>query len=128
METKLQQVILIVDDQPELISVMSMYLKHFGYPHFTATSAAAALDVLDKEQIDLVICDLVMPYAGGLELLKKVRQTLSDPPHFIFCSGLFDTPFSVPYPDGVLGFIQKPFSMMDLMDKVAVHLKQLETT
>lgn len=128
METKLQPVILIVDDQPELISVMSMYLKHFGYRHFTANSAVAALDVLDKEKIDLVICDLVMPHVGGLELLKKVRQTMSDPPHFIFCSGLFDTPFSFPYPEGVLGFVQKPFSMMDLMDQVAGQLKHLQTT
>ncbi|WP_408097783.1 two-component system response regulator [Peredibacter sp. HCB2-198] len=128
MENTYRPVILIVDDQPELISVMSMYFRHFGYQHYTAGSAKEALDVLSSEKINLVICDLVMPQMGGLELLKKVREFNSEAPHFIFCSGLCDVPFSSPYPEGVLGFIQKPFSMMDLMDKVAVHLKELATT
>ncbi|WPU64801.1 response regulator [Peredibacter starrii] len=128
MEIKQRAVILIVDDQPELLSVMGMYFEHYGYRHFKAASALAALEILEKEKIDLVICDLVMPRIGGLELLKRIRESQSDAPYFIFCSGFCDVPFAQPYPEGVLGFIQKPFTMMDLMDKVAAQLKQLEIT
>ena len=128
MNPQKRPVVLIVDDQPELLSVMSMYFKHYGYQFFAAGSAAAAYDIINTEKIDLVICDMVMPDVNGLDLFKKVREKFPSTPYFIFCSGLCEIPLKKPYPDGVLGFVQKPFSMMDLMDSVEEHFKSTETT
>lgn len=127
MDKKNQPVILIIDDQPELLSVMSMYFNHYGYTYFTASKAMQAYEILAAQNIDLVICDLVMPEVSGLDLFKKVRETHVEKPFFIFCSGLCEIPFSKPYPAGVLGFVQKPFSMMDLMEAVEIHFKKTET-
>jgi CheY-like chemotaxis protein len=128
MNTQNRPVVLLIDDQPELLAVMSMYFKHYGYTYFTSESANLALEILANEKIDLVICDMVMPVVNGLELFKKVRETHPDRPHFIFCSGLCEIPLKKPYPDGVLGFVQKPFSMMDLMNSLEAHFKMTETT
>lgn len=128
MKQQTQPVILIIDDQPELLSVMSMYFNHYGYIYFTASNAKDAYEILVTQNIDLIICDLVMPEVNGLELFKKVRETHLEKPYFIFCSGLCDIPFTKPYPAGVLGFVQKPFSMMDLMEAVEMHFKKTETT
>lgn len=126
MDNTKRPVILIIDDQPEMISVMSMYFNHYGYRFFTAKSAKVAYSIIENEEIDLVICDLVMPGTDGMEFFKRVRQIYPVYPHFVFCNGLCEIPFSKPYPDGVLGFVQKPFSMMEMMEAVESHFKKTE--
>ena len=66
--------ILIVDDEAKLLDVLGGILGGLGYRTLTADSGAAALDLLDREFIDLVLTDLRMPAMSGQELLTEVRR------------------------------------------------------
>ena len=66
--------ILVVDDEESLARVTQLRLEQAGYSAGTATSAAAALEMIQRESCDLVITDLKMPGMSGLDLLKAVKE------------------------------------------------------
>ena len=68
--------LLIVDDNPDMLSFVSSCMKE-TYEVFTATDGAAALDILQREQIDLVISDVMMPGIDGFELCRRVKSNIS---------------------------------------------------
>jgi DNA-binding NtrC family response regulator len=65
--------ILIVEDDASLRRLTQVQLEKLGYQTRIAADAEGGLDVLRREPVELVICDLHLPSASGLELLKKVR-------------------------------------------------------
>lgn len=66
--------ILFVDDQTEIIALLRRLFTREEYLCYFANSASEALEFLNREPIDVMVCDLVMPEMGGLELLSIVRQ------------------------------------------------------
>ncbi len=65
--------ILVVDDEESIRSVLSDYFTSIGYDVVTAADGEDALKKFIPEVFDIIICDLLMPKMGGLELLKQVR-------------------------------------------------------
>ena len=66
--------ILVVDDQKDMQKIVQSSLKMLGYANIVAANnGRAALDVLDNQRIDLIICDWNMPVMTGIEFLEKVR-------------------------------------------------------
>lgn len=70
--------ILVVDDAPQTIEVISRNLLSEGYTVFTANAVAEAVKVLDSTPVDLVITDLKMPKTSGLDLVRHVRENFRD--------------------------------------------------
>jgi len=70
--------ILIVDDEHSLRDVLSIMLRRAGYDVTVAGDGAEAIARIEKELFDLVITDLKMPKAGGLEVLRAVKETSPD--------------------------------------------------
>ena len=68
--------ILIVDDNQDMLSFVSSCMKE-TYEVFTAADGAAALDLLQREQIDLIISDVMMPGIDGLELCRRVKNDIN---------------------------------------------------
>ena len=66
--------ILVVDDEPEVLDTVTAMLRHDGHKTFPAGSAHQALDLLDREDFDLVITDLKMPEMDGLQLLTEISK------------------------------------------------------
>ena len=66
--------ILIADDDPHTVRVMSMWLKRHGHTVLEARDGVEALQVLDNEAVGLIISDINMPSLDGLALLKAVRE------------------------------------------------------
>lgn len=113
--------ILVVDDEVELANIIGAHLKISGYEYVLANGGNEAMNHLKKEKIDLVVCDFVMPGMDGLEFFQETRkQGLNIP--FIFCSGLDESPYKQDCPQGVVAFMQKPFSMTDLMITISKFL------
>ena len=66
--------ILVVEDDPDIRSILARFLGRRGFAVITAENGAEALDTLDREPFDLVLSDVRMPRMDGIELLRAVRQ------------------------------------------------------
>ena len=67
--------ILIVEDDKELSMLFQKVLEKSGYQVKSASDGAQALEVLDREYIDLIISDIMMPVMDGLETAEKIRKS-----------------------------------------------------
>ncbi len=67
--------ILVVDDEEEVRDTLQHVLKSLNYIPHVAANGKEALDILNKEKIDVVLSDLYMPEMDGIELLKRVRAS-----------------------------------------------------
>lgn len=114
------ETILLVEDEPLLLSMTSEMLQAHGYNLVRAGTAKDALEVFQasRHPIDLLISDVVMPNMNGQELVTRLRA-LRPGLKVLFMSGYTS---NIINPNGDIGertaFIQKPFSMHTLMEKV----------
>ena len=67
--------VLVVEDDKNLKKLMVTYLKRNNYTVFEANNGLQALDIIDKQYIDLVISDVMMPEMDGFELLNELRTS-----------------------------------------------------
>lgn len=73
--------ILVVDDEKEIAELVEIYLVSDGYKVFKANNAMDGLDILDKNEIHLVLLDIMMPGMDGMEMCRKIRETNNIPDH-----------------------------------------------
>lgn len=73
-----KETMLIVDDAPATLEVLQRNLSLKGYHVHTALGVSEALRILDSTRIDLVVTDLKMPDANGLELVRHIRENMRD--------------------------------------------------
>lgn len=66
--------ILVVDDEPQMLELLSEFFTNSGLTVFSAASGQEALDLLSNAQISVVISDIAMPEMDGLELCRQVKQ------------------------------------------------------
>lgn len=78
--------LLIVDDEPLLLKRLRANLEEYADKVFTANDGIEALEILSKEDIHCVICDVNMPRMNGVEVIKKIRTDNNQVP-FIFYTG-----------------------------------------
>ena len=71
--------ILVVDDEKEIADLIEIYLVSDGYKVFKAENAEVGLSILDKQDIHLVLLDIMMPGMNGLEMCRKIRETNNIP-------------------------------------------------
>lgn len=65
--------ILIIDDELKLLKLLGMIISNEGYEVFQASSARSALNMLTKHPVDLVLCDVRLPDAFGVDLVKEIK-------------------------------------------------------
>ena len=68
------ETILVVDDNREIVYSISELLKYEGYQVANAYDGMEALDILEREKIDLILLDVMMPRLNGLSALMKLRE------------------------------------------------------
>ena len=112
--------ILVVDDEPHIRRVLSSILGTQGFEILLATDVAEGLEVLEETTVDLVILDLMMPGANGLEILSKIRTTPShaDTPVIILTAKGQDTDREAALAGGANDFLTKPFSPKKLIARI----------
>lgn len=118
--------LLLIDDDPNLILLVKDYLEFRGYEVITAENGQEALEVLQKETPDMIICDVMMPQMDGYSLVEHVRKdprTSWIPVLFLSAKGQSQ--------DRVKGlntgadvYMVKPFEPEELVAQVESSLKQ----
>jgi two-component system, OmpR family, response regulator RegX3 len=109
--------ILIVDDENDLLELISRSLKLRGYQTLEASGGHRAFDILIRERIDLVLSDIRMPEGDGLVLLQKI-VLLKNSPVVIMMTGQSSANEKEILALGAKGFIHKPFSSKELMSHI----------
>ncbi len=116
--------ILIVDDQPEVCSLVQKVLQRVGYDVKTAWSGEDAVELLKKESVDLVIVDKNLPRMHGGEVIVQARKL--HPNIAVILITAFPEPFSLP-PERLDGYLAKPFkSLKTIEEAVAQALESSE--
>jgi len=112
--------ILVVDDEPHIRRVLSAVLEGRGYEVTTAFDGSQGLDELSGAGADLVILDLMMPGASGLEILSKIRTDPRRPdvPVIILTAKGQDTDRDAALAGGANDFLTKPFSPKKLLARI----------
>ena len=110
----MEKAILIVDDNPNMSSLLAEMLEVFDYESVRAGDGSEALTKLGEQDFAMVITDLRMPKMTGLELLKNIKGKNPDMP-VVLISGYsisqIESDPDCPKPDG---FLNKPFLMTDI--------------
>ncbi len=120
--------ILIVEDDPALQKIFQQILLMEGYDSRIAEDGVKGYEMYQKFKPDLILCDVVMPRMGGLELIEKIRKT-SPRVKVIYVSGFFDiTPFKGKFDDELdrYGYrtLAKPFRASELLSMIDGYLNQ----
>lgn len=113
--------ILVVDDEPHIRRMLEAVLGTRGYDVTTASDGTQGLADLGDDPVDLVILDLMMPGANGLEILSRIR---TDPrraktPVIILTAKGQDTDREAALAGGADDFLTKPFSPKKLIARIA---------
>jgi len=74
MEAEQKKTILVVEDDPDVLSVIVKYLRQLGYKVMTAVDGMEGLKKLDSGGFDLVITDIVMPYVSGVGVVTALKK------------------------------------------------------
>ncbi len=118
--------ILVVDDEPKIVQVVSSRLKASGYETIAAFDGMQAVQLAHHENPDLIILDIRMPAGGGMSVLKNLKisaKTATIPVIFLTADASTETKDKV-LEMGAEGFITKPFDSEDLLKKVREVLKE----
>ena len=110
--------ILIVDDDPSLLKLLSMRLQYEGHITIEAVSGVMALATLDVETPQLMITDLRMPGMDGLQLFEAVHRRLPLLPVLMLTANGTIADAVNAMQRGVFGYVTKPFEGADLMREV----------
>lgn len=117
--------VLIVDDDRPSVKMNSYLLREEGYDILTAPNGLEALRILEKETVDLVILDVMMPIMDGHETLGKVRQNYDLP--VIFLSAKGETKDKVQGLEmGADDYLAKPFEPAELLARVKSVMRRSE--
>lgn len=117
-------IILVVDDNPTNLGVLSDFFKNTPYEISSATSGRMALEVIELEPPDLVLLDIIMPEMDGFEVCQRLQESgkLDDIP-VIFMTALSDTIDKVRgFNLGAVDYITKPFDCDEVLARVKTHL------
>ncbi len=119
--------LLLVDDEPGILNALRRVFRQENYDILTAADGAAALALLEREEVHLVISDFMMPGMNGGEFLRQVRQLRPDTLR-IMLTGHADVNavMGAVKAGAVYKFILKPWNDDDLRVTVALALEQFE--
>ena len=123
-------VILIIDDDPNSLAIMSGYLEECNFTVLIAENGESGLKRADYAQPDLILLDIMMPGMDGFETcrgLKEMESTRDIP--VIFMTALADTEHKVRgFEAGGVDYVTKPFQREEVVARVGVHLHIRELT
>lgn len=117
--------ILVIDDEPSIINLVSAYLKPEGYEVYTAADGTAGLKAARAYKPDLIVLDLMLPGMDGIELLSQLRRE-SNVYVILLTAKTEETDKIVGLSVGADDYVTKPFSPRELVARIKSALRRLQ--
>ena len=118
--------ILVIDDEPSIINLVTAYLKPEGYEVYTAADGNAGLKAARVYKPDLIILDLMLPGIDGIELLSRLRRE-SDVYVIMLTAHTEETDKIIGLSVGADDYVTKPFSPRELVARVKAALRRMKS-
>ncbi|MDY3375117.1 MAG: response regulator transcription factor [Terrisporobacter othiniensis] len=115
--------ILVVDDEKEIRNLIEIYLKNEGYTVLKASNGEESLEVLAKEEVQLMILDIMMPKMDGMEVCRRVREHLNIP-ILMLSAKSEDMDKIAGIMTGADDYLTKPFNPLELSVRVKALLRR----
>lgn len=119
----MQSKILVVDDEKDIRNLIEIYLKNEGYSVIKVSNGEQAIEVLEKEEIQLMILDIMMPKMDGMEVCTRVREHLSIP-ILMLSAKSEDMDKIAGIMTGADDYLTKPFNPLELSVRVKALLRR----
>ena len=117
--------VLVVDDEKEIRDAIDIYLRGEGINVIKAKDGLEALEVLDKEDVHLVVLDLMMPRLDGMQTCMKIRET-RNMPIIMLSAKSEDSDKILGLNIGADDYVTKPFNNLELVARVKSQLRRYE--
>jgi two-component system, OmpR family, response regulator VanR len=129
MSSRDAPLVLVADDDPDILNLVSMRLIKSGYGVVTATDGVEALEAMRRQAIDLAIVDVRMPNMDGLELIRRIRKDEQnrDLPVIALSANVRDANMAEGLEAGADAYVKKPFSPGQLIGLVEQKLSAPRT-
>lgn len=115
--------ILVVDDDKEIADLVEIHLVSDGYQVFKANNAKEGMAILEKQEIQLVILDIMMPGIDGLSMCKSIRE-ISTIPIIMLSAKSSDLDKIIGLSTGADDYVIKPFNPLELTARVKSQLRR----
>lgn len=114
--------ILIVEDEPSISEVVAAYAKREGYETVAASDGIEALKIFERDEISLVILDLMLPKLSGEEVCRRIREK-SQVPIIMLTAKTSESDVVYGLDTGANDYVAKPFSPRVLMARIRAQLR-----
>ena len=120
-----QKFVLTIDDEPEILEILKQCLESEGFQVLTAAGSKSGIEVYEKrwQEIGLVLLDYLMPDMTG-DLVFECLQRINPDVRVLLLTGCDDQVARKMFETGLRGYIQKPFYIDDLSNRVREELAQ----
>ena len=115
--------ILICDDEPDIVSALKIYLTSPDMKIFTAGNGREALDILEREEIHLILMDIMMPVMDGISAMVKIREK-SNVPVILLTAKSEDSDKILGLNVGADDYVTKPFNPAEVIAHVRSCLRR----
>ena len=115
--------VLVCDDEKDIVSALQIYLKSEGYQVFSAYNGKEALKIINREDIQLVLMDIMMPEMDGIEAMCKIRE-ISNVPVILLTAKSEDTDKVLGLTVGADDYVTKPFRPLEVVARVKAQLRR----
>ncbi len=118
--------ILICDDERDIVSAVKIYLTAEGFNVFEAYNGKEAIDVINREDVHLVLLDVMMPVMDGITAIARIRE-ISNVPVIMLTAKSEDTDKILGLNIGADDYVTKPFNPVELIARVKSQLRRYMT-
>lgn len=116
--------ILVVDDEKEIVELIELYFRSSNYKIFKAYDGIEAINIIDKNDINLAIVDIMMPNLNGYSLIQNIRSKLNIP--IIVISAKVEGYDKILALDmGADDYVTKPFDPLELVARVNAQIRRV---